>query len=330
MATKKTRFSTSRNRAIEERAAIDIVIDGLSDRQTNDVSSDDLESLSDLSRPAAERLAKRWLDIPHPVRTRLVNRMVSLFETDIEHHFDEALVVALDDIDDDIKLVAFGGLTDTTVSSLLHYLTHRLPSESNPTVRAAGAEVSGQFALQSELNALDGQSKVLIRDTLYSFMDSDESEVVRLRALESAGYLVGEESVVQAIEAAWESGRHDAQVSALRAMGRQSDPRWLSLVLSEFANDEPEIRFEAVRAAGALGGQHIVPRIIDLTGDEDVEVQTAAIASLGMLGGDVALRALRHLERSESVAISDAAGAALDEALLVDNAARPPNALWQS
>lgn len=330
MVMKKTRFSTSRKRAIEDRAAINSAIDALVHRQPEDITDDDLENISDLSRPAAERLAERWLDIPHAVRLSSVQRMVSMFETSIEHHFEQALVVALGDVDDEIKLSAFTGLTDATASSFLRYLIERLPEERNPHVRSAGAEMMGQFVLQAELGNLDPLTAAELREKLISTMENDDAEIVRLHALESAGFFAGDQRVVRAIDDAWGSGGHEARVSSLKAMGRQGDPRWLERALSEFSSDEPEIRFEAVTAAGTLGGQLIVPKIIDLTDDEDVEVQMAAIASLGMIGGDAAVRALRGLEHSESIAIADAASAALDEALLIDNAARPPNSLWQS
>ena len=329
MAMKKTRFSINRNRAIEDRARVDAVVDVLASRTPAELASEDYEDLSDLSRPAAERLAERWLEIPHPLRLALVQDMVSKSETDIEHHYDRALVVALADEEDDAKLAAFGGLTDTTLPSLLDYLLTRLPDEPNRDVRAAGAEAFGQFVLQAEMDKLEETTVNRLRETLLTMLENDDSETVRLRALESAAYFAADAEVIDLIEEAWDSGRHDAQVSALHAMGRQCDPRWLDRVLAQFSSDEPEIRFEAARAIGTLGGQRIVPRIIDLTDDDDVEVQMAAIASLGMIGGDAAIGALRNLEQSESVAIVDAAGAALDEALLLDNAARPPNSLWQ-
>lgn len=326
MATKKTRFSTNRDRAVEDRARIDAVLDMLLTRIAEDLTAADYEGLSDLSRPAAERLAERWMELPHPLRLALTREMVSSVETDIEHHYDRALTVALLDEQDDVKLTAFEGLTDTTDPRLLDYLLTRLPGEENPAVRAAGAEALGQFVLHAEMHALEAPTADRLRDVLFTLLENDDVEAVRLRALESAGYLANDAEVADAIQDAWDSGRHDAQVSALRAMGRQCNPRWLDQVLAQFRSDEPELRFEAARAVGTLDGQRTVPRIIDLTDDDDVEVQMAAIASLGAIGGDAAIGALRALERSDSVAIADAAGAAL----LLDNAARPPNSLWQA
>jgi HEAT repeat protein len=328
MTTKKTLFSTSRKLAAEQREAIDAVIDSLDDRVPTDISDDDFEEFSDLSRASADRLQERWLEISYPVRLALVREMVSRFETDIEHHYDRALIAALFDEEVDVKLSAFEGLTDTTDERLLTYLVERLPEEDSAPVRAAGSRVAGQFVLKAQLGDLEPGTTDRLREVVLGMLENDPDPDVRLYMLEAAGYFAEDPDVVDAIEDAWNSGSHDAQVSAVRAMGHQCDPRWLDIVLQQFRSDEPELRFEAARSAATVGNQNIVPQLIQLTDDEDVEVQMAAIASLGSLGGKEAIATLRALEESESPAIADAAGAAVEEALLATTVARPPSSLW--
>lgn len=328
MTTKKTRFSINHDRSSQQCDEIDNAVDSLKVSDPGELSEEYLELLSDLGRPAAQRLAERWMEIEHPVRLDVVQELVNRFESDIEHHYDRALVAALVDESADVKLRAFDGLTDTSDRGLLSYLLNRLPAESDARVRAAGALVFGQFVLESELEKLPDDDARRVCDVVVSLASHDPEAEVRRRALESAGYLADHRNVTQLITDAWQSGQHEAQVSALRAMGRQSDPRWLDIILEEFVSDEPELRFEAARAAGTVGGQRVAARLIDLTEDDDVEVQTAAIESLGAIGGDVAINALRNLEHSESIAISDAASAALEDALLAHSTTRPPNTLW--
>lgn len=328
MTTKKTRFSTNRNRATEERAAIDTIIDGLRARTPDNLHDDDFEDLSDLSRAAASRLAERWHEIEYTVRLALVREMVNRFETSVEHHFDRALTAALSDPESDVRLLALEGLSDTNDSVLLNYLLQSIPQEQDAAVRAAEAEILGQYVLEAEMQRLDTGDVARLRELVLSLARTDPDRTVRLRMVETAGYFAGDPDVIKAIEDAWSSGEHESQVSALRAMGRQGDSRWVSIVVAQFQHDEPEIRFEAARSAGTIGGQSVVPRLIDLTEDDDVEVQMAAIASLGEIGGDLAVTALRNLEHSESMAIADAASAALEAALLLDNVTRPPSSLW--
>ncbi|HEX2281167.1 MAG TPA: HEAT repeat domain-containing protein [Thermomicrobiales bacterium] len=328
MTTKKTRFTINHERSSRQRDEVDALIEELKSSTPATLSDEHYELLSDLSRPASDRLAERWMEIDYPVRLGIVQEMVRRFETDIEHHYDRALTAALADTESDVKLLAFEGLTDSNDQGLLAYLITRLPQEEDGAVRAAGAKIFGQFVLESELNRLPGDESDSVRDTVVSMASRDTDRRVRLQSLESAAFLSDNDVIVRLIDDAWRSGSHDAQVSALRAMGRQCDPRWMETVVNEFASDEPEVRFEAARAAGNLGGQRIVPQLIDLTEDDDVEVQMAAIAALGAIGGDIAVTALRNLEHSESVAIADAASAALEEAVLADSATRPPNSLW--
>jgi HEAT repeat protein len=327
MTMKKTRLSTSRRLASAQRSAIDDLVDSLSGSTATDIPDNVLESLSDLGVAATDHLKRRWSDISLPVRLALVRAMVNRFESDIEHHYDRALVAALHDVEIDVKLGAFEGLTDTSEPLLLDYLLNTLPSEAMPSARAAGARIMGQFVLASELGRLEEGDCRRLHQTVLDMLESDPDPEVRLHMLESAGYFAGDKAVIDAITDAWSSSHHDEQVSALRAMGHQCDPRWLEVVLNQFRNDEPEIRFEAARAAGTVGNQLIVPQLVELTSDDDVEVQMAAIASLGQIGGESAIAALRSLEQSDSPAISDAAGAAVEEALLLQSVTRPPGSI---
>ncbi len=328
MTTKKTRFSTSRERAAEGREAIDRVVSGLAGRDPGSITEEEIEQFSDLSRFAGSQLFERWNDIDLPVRLALVREMITQFETGGELHFDRALVASLADSEVDVKLLAFEGLTDTTDLSLLDWLVHHLRSESASTVRASGMRIAGQFVLASELGKLDADQAAMAQDLVLSVMQSDPDPEVRLQALESAAYLAGNPTVIAAIDDAWLSRSHDDQVSALRSMGRQGDARWSGIILNQFRSDEPELRFEAARAAATVGSQSIVPQLVDLTDDEDAEVQMAAIESLGTIGGEVAVAVLRELEQSDSEAVADAAGAALEEAMLSTTPSRAPDQLW--
>lgn len=328
MTTKKTRFTTSRQRAAEDQNAIDRVIEGLAGRDPASITEEEIEQLSDLSRFAGSRLFGRWNEIDLPIRLALVREMVNRFETGTEYHFDRALIASLADSEVDVKLLAFEGLTDTTDLSLLEWLVGHLPDEPATTVRAAGLRIAGQFVLAAELGTLDTQQAEKIQHLVLSIMENDPDPEVRLQGLEAAAYISGHPQVIAAIDNAYLSPSHDDQVSAIRAMGRQGDPRWSGIILNQFRSDEPELRFEAARAAATVGSQAIVPQLVDLTDDEDAEVQMAAIETLGTIGGDVAVNILRQLEQSESPAVAEAAGAALEEALLSASPARPPDPLW--
>lgn len=282
-----------------------------------------VEPLSDLSRPAAAYLAQRWPTLPAPVRLAAVQAMRDDAEAHIEHTYDRALLVALQDVDAEVRLAALDGLAELESPSFCDYLIEHVEHEPDDRVRAAEATALGRFSLLCELEELDDEISDRVRLTLLNMLEHDESPEVRRRALESAGYFAGDPDVERLINEAYESGDHGRRVSALHAMGRQADTRWLDVVHAEFSSDDPELRYEAVTAAGTIGSERSVVELIDRLRDDDVEVQLAAIASLGAIGGKLAVSALRRLTEDDSPAISDAAEEALEEAELSTNPLRP-------
>lgn len=282
-----------------------------------------VEPLSDLGRDAAAYLGERWPELPSETRLAAVFAMREDAENEIEHNYDRALLVALHDGEANTRLAAIDGLAELESPTFCDALLAGVEQEPDERVRAAEAMALGRFALQAELNELEEQTSNRLRATLLRLLGSDPSPEVRRRALESAGYLAGDADIVRHIDAAYESGNHKSRVSALHAMGRQADTRWLDIVHRELSSDDPELRFEAVTAAGTIGDERSVLELIDRLSDEDVEVQMAAIASLGAVGGQLAVNTLRKLTEDDSPAIVDAADDALEEAQLTSNPLRP-------
>jgi HEAT repeat protein len=282
-----------------------------------------VEPLSDLSRSAAAYLAERWPGLPVDVRRAAVQAMRDDAEAEIEHTYSRALLIALRDSDAETRLAAIDGLAELESLTYCEALLEQIDGEPEDRVRAAAAMALGRFALQGELEELDGDTAARVRETLLRLLEGDRSVEVRRRALESSGYFADDPTVIAAIREAYESGSHQMRVSALHAMGRQADTRWLDIVHDEFASDEPELRYEAVTAAGSIGDERSVVELIDRLSDDDVEVQLAAIAALGQIGGRLAIRALRKLTEEDSPAIVDAAEEALQEAEIASNPLRP-------
>ncbi|MGH9176840.1 MAG: HEAT repeat domain-containing protein, partial [Vicinamibacterales bacterium] len=304
----------------DDGAAVDRVLDSFSSAEPAERA---VEELSDLSRTGASRLQERWAGLPEATRSRLVVSCREATERSVEHNFDRALLIALGDPEPEIRLAAIEGLAELESAAFCELLVARVEAEPDERVRAAEALALGRFALQCELGELDDDSASEVRDTLLRLIESDPSREVRRRALEAAGYLSGDEAVVDEIERAYDSGDHWLRVSAIHAMGRQADGRWLDIVHDELSSDEPDLRFEAVMALGSIGDERSVGALIDALGDDDVEVRLAAIGSLGAIGGHLAINTLRRLMEDDSPAIADAAEDALEDARLTANPLRP-------
>ena len=121
------------------------------------------------------------------------------------------------------------------------------------------------------------------------------------------------------IERAYRSTDETIQMSALYAMGRNLDARWLDTVLQEMQNSSPGLRFEATRAVGEFSDPRAVPQLIENLGDDDREVQLAAIGSLGRIGGTAPMNVLRRLASAKDDVVREAAEEALEEAAFLSN-----------
>jgi HEAT repeat protein len=282
-----------------------------------------IELLSDLDRPGAAHLRERWLDISGEQRASLVQQMAADAETNVSHSYDRAFLVAITDPEAATRLAALQGLWEHESSDYLSFLLDHVDEETDDDVRAAEAAALGRFAMQAELGVLADDNAERVRSTLLRLHTNDRALEVRRRALESLGYFAEDQEIIDLIRIAFELGAVSMRASALQAMGRQADTRWVEDCHEELRSDEPEIRFEAVTALGMIGDPRSVPDVIDLTADEDTEVQLAAIAALGAIGGQMATNALRRLEQEESPIIAEAAEDALQEAALMASPLRP-------
>ena len=110
------------------------------------------------------------------------------------------------------------------------------------------------------------------------------------------------------------------QVSAIFAMGRNADERWLPTVITELDNPSNEIRFEACRACGELEAKDAVGKLIELIEyDVDLEIQEMAIWALGRIGGNLAREALEACLEHDQEVLALAAEAALEELNIFDD-----------
>jgi HEAT repeat protein len=147
-------------------------------------------------------------------------------------------------------------------------------------------------------------------DALLGVIAGADVTEVRRRAVESVAYSSRPE-VPAIIEAAYRQSDPSWRASAVFAMGRNLDDRWVPAVLEELGSSNPEMRFEAARAAGEFELESSVPALTDLTADPDRDVQEAAIWSLGQIGGEKAREALQRRRRTAKGELREA----IDEAL---------------
>ena len=271
----------------------------------------DLERLSAPPPERRDALAARWPSIDVRRRRRIVQELEDLAEDNIEFNFDAVFQLGLADEDADVRRESIKALWEHEGADVIDQILRLLASDQDGGVRAEAALALGRFVMLHEEGRLRDRHFASVEAGLRAAWDrSDETVDVRARALEAIGSH-NEQWVRDAIRNAYESDLHRLKVSAVNAMGRSCDDRWLPLLVRELSSDDPEIRYEAAVACGNVADERAIPHLVKLVLDPDAEVKQAAIVSLGEIGGSQAKAALLLLLESESEATRESASDAL-------------------
>jgi len=277
----------------------------------NPLRSSRLIELSNLNSEELGLFEQAWAAIEPKRRRQIVYRLVELAEDNFELDFNDIFRSCLKDQDAEVRCKAIEGLWENEESSLINPLVNLLEHDSSEKVQAAAATALGKFAMLAEHEKLRSYHKSKICQELLAVIDDESKPIeVRRHALEAASPL-SLPQVNRAIMEAYQSCIPKFKVSAIYAMGRNCDPSWLPMLLSELASADAGIRYEAVVACGELGEEEAVPHLIELINDPDTDVWQVAIQALGEIGGSEAKSCLEECLNSPSGLIRQAAEQAL-------------------
>jgi HEAT repeat protein len=252
-----------------------------------------------------------WAGLPPERRRAIVALAVQLAENDVQLDFSTFFKACLKDTDAAVRAKAVEGLWEDEEFRTADLLAVLLRSDNDEAVRIAASLALARFAVMAEVGTLYAPSADRVRQALVeSIQDPVETIEVRRRSLEAVGALSGDD-IVDLIDMGYRDPSEKMRASAVYAMGRNADDRWLPTILHELESESAEMRYEAARAAGALGNQRAVVPLIAILDDDDSEVRLAAIGALGEIGGDVARKALEQCARDKDPAVREAAADAM-------------------
>ena len=267
-----------------------------------------------LSSPQPEDMAqvqRTWPRIPADRRAELIGILAELAEDTVELDFSDVLRMAIGDPCAAVRGAAARGLWECEDRAVIRPLLELLAEDAAVEVRAAAATALGRFADLAHEGRLLSRDEARIQKGLMAAIGRGGEEMeVRRRAIEAIAGLDSPDRD-RIIRAAYESGDAGLLQSAVYAMGRSSNAKWLSSALRETAHDSPAIRYEAAVACGLLGGEDAAPRLVALAQDEDPQVQLAAVKALGEVGGSLARRALQRCMELGDDALKQAAEEAI-------------------
>ncbi len=294
------------------KLALDALLDELYESAAMPAQAS-LYHLSSLEAKDVARMRGVWPGLPIELRRRLTARLAELAEADFEVDFGAIFRLGLEDDDAEVRVAAVEGLWEDEDVRLVPLLAACLREDKAIEVRVAAATSLGRFILLGELEKIRPDPKTRAYEALLAACQDVEVHVeVRRRAIESLAY-VGNETVAELICQAYAAPEERVRVSAVFAMGRSADTRWVRQMQQELSSPSPELRYEAARACGELQLGEAVPELEELADDADPEVQEAALWALGQIGGDKAREIVERYCLAEDEATRVAAEAALDE-----------------
>lgn len=297
----------------------------LSQLATGTFAYGQLAAFSDLTRGGLRQVESAWPQIGHETRRRLISEAVELAEENVQYRFERLCRFALRDPDADVRQVALSGLWEDESASLLEELIEVAQTDASPDVRAGAIVLLGNAIPRLRDEDPDSDLLEAIESLAITLAGEDtRSTVVRRRAIEAIGALEQTDQTRTLILSAYQYGDQALEAGAIVAMGRSLEARWLTVVRSLLASEDPEIRFEASQALGQIGTTDDVTELSKLTLDEDADVRLAAITALGEIGGHGAVRVLRNRMNQASELEQDAIREALDAALLTTDPLRLP------
>lgn len=283
-----------------EELSFSEVIATLKDEQ-NAVPARILYRLSGLEGDELAEFTQSWPALSTQRRLALLEDLELLAEANTVMHFDAIDRLALEDSEEDIRILAIRSLWQSQQEDLIPILLSIINQDSSAAVRAQAASALGPFVLLGELGNISQKHFDTCIENLLAIMDKkDEHPLLRRRALESLGYS-SSQRVTGLIEDAFDFGDEDMQASALYAMGRSADDRWEAQVLESLDDPSPALSKEAIRAAGELEISDAQPALLNLLYDQESDIRLIAAWSLSQIGGNEVAEALADLqERTDS------------------------------
>lgn len=253
-----------------------------------------LNRFSDLEPNDIALLAETWPKVSVRRREALLEDLEEIHMADDLLWFEGIGRLALKDSEPGVRIRAIRILREYELADLLSTFMDVAEHDPDINVRADATIALGTYIYMGEVEDISPAKLQRVEEFLLGLLSSDDSKLVRRRALEAMGYSSREE-MIGLIDNAYSSNDTDWLVSALYAMGRSANSHWNSKVLKMLTHKSPAVRAEAAGAAGELEIKASVPVLLELLRDTDLDVRLASIWALSQVGGEGVRRALEIL-----------------------------------
>ncbi|MBI2832242.1 MAG: HEAT repeat domain-containing protein [Chloroflexi bacterium] len=272
-----------------------------------------LVELSNLKPDGLQHFGQVWAKVEPGMRRQIISRLVELADENIELNYDSIFICCLKDTDGDVRALAIEGLWENEEATLINPLIDLLGKDGSEKVQSAAAIALGKFATLAELAKVRPEYIFRIEEALLGvFRNKMLGLEVRHLALEAVAPL-NLPRVKKTIREAYQSADSTLKVSAVYAMGQNSDTCWMPMLLKELASTNGEMRYEAIRACGEIGEEEAIPHLAKFISGIDEDMALAAIEAISKIGGEKAKECLEEIVDSSEETLSQAARKSLEE-----------------
>ncbi len=250
---------------------------------------------SDLDSASLSTLRDTWLSLQVERRRVLMIGLAELAEADPLQLFEGTGEIGLSDTDDEVVIAAIDLLFESDNRHLIdRYIALMQDKSRQDKLRAAAANALTPYYHKCALEEMDETVNEKIEAALMASYESERSDLVRRRVLETLGYC-NKPEIKDIITHALAHEEIYWTESALLAIGRSMDNSWDPTVMDYLDHDNPIVLSQAVHAAGLLNLNRAKRKLFKMLNlDTDIEVRQEVIWALSQIGGDDVIERLER------------------------------------
>ena len=215
------------------------------DQQPEDIKTSTLLEMSDLSGEDVENFSDIWSKLESEIKVKILKRLTELAEYDVQLDFTSICKLCLSAPEPIVRKSALDGLWELQDRTFIQPLIEILINDTDSAVKSAAAIALNSFAQMHQNGKLIERDSSKIFDALMQTIEKGQEENADIsRTVEAIGYLSGQQ-VEDTLTKFHRNKNSQLRQSAIFAMGRTAQPKWLDLILKDFNDANPAIRFEA-------------------------------------------------------------------------------------
>ena len=168
---------------MKENINFNLVVDALLDDNA-EFPVPYMMSLSDITPANLAMLKRSWSQITPARKAILMENIEIIHEAEITSNFEDIAELALDDANAAARISGLRLFWDYENSHLIRKFIAMLENDPDVGVRAQAASTLGKYVYLAEIEMIDTKYLQMIDETLLKILRSNESDLVRQKALE--------------------------------------------------------------------------------------------------------------------------------------------------